>query len=107
MLKIKELRIEKGLYQKDLAEALNTTITTICDYERGRTQPSVEGLIKLANVLEVTTDELIGRANNLGNVVINGERLTTEEAELVRIYRNLGNDNKEQLVTFGKYLETR
>ena len=45
MLKIKEIRKEKNYTQKDLANFLNKSITTICDWERGRTEPSTDDLI--------------------------------------------------------------
>ena len=58
--RIKELREEKELTQKALAEQLNTTNSAVCDWEKGRTQPDLEMLAKLACLFEVSTDYLVG-----------------------------------------------
>ena len=58
--RIKELREEKELTQKALAEQLNTTNSAVCDWEKGRTQPDLEMLAKLAWLFEVSTDYLVG-----------------------------------------------
>lgn len=61
MLGIKIARIKKGLTQEQLAEKLGLTNLTISGYEVGRTKPSLEVLIKLSDILEVSVDELLGR----------------------------------------------
>lgn len=58
--KLKQLRIEAGLTQTELAKRLHVTKSTISYYElQGRT-PSPELLIKLAAFFHVTTDYLLG-----------------------------------------------
>ncbi|MBQ9756346.1 MAG: helix-turn-helix transcriptional regulator [Clostridia bacterium] len=58
--RIKELRIEKGLSQKALANALGTTNSTVCDWERGRSEPDLLTLKKIALFFSVSADYLIG-----------------------------------------------
>ena len=58
--RLKELRRNKGLSQKQLAALFQTTNSTICDWERGRSQPDLEALYELAKFFEVTSDYLIG-----------------------------------------------
>lgn len=58
--RIKELRIENKLSQSQLAEKLGTTNSTICDWERGRTEPDIEMLKKLALFFSVSTDYIVG-----------------------------------------------
>lgn len=66
--KLKELRKEKGLSQKDLAEKLNVTQRTISYYENSATAPSnAEIVAKIADVLNVRLDEL---AADIGNTKI-------------------------------------
>lgn len=62
--RIKELRESEGLTQKALAEKLNTTNSTVCDWEKGRTQPDLEMLAKLARLFEVSTDYLVGLSDD-------------------------------------------
>ncbi len=59
--RVKELRIEKGLSQQELGSAIGVTKVSICGYENGTRLPNLEKLVKLADVLETTTDFLLGR----------------------------------------------
>ena len=58
--RLKELRKHADLSQKRLAEILQTTNSTVCDWERGRCQPSLETLVELAKLFEVSADYLLG-----------------------------------------------
>lgn len=58
---LSELRIEHGMYQKELAAHLNVSISTISNYEKGNHHPDLDTLCKLANLFGVTTDYLLGR----------------------------------------------
>ena len=58
---LKELREKKGFTQKQLAEALYLSKTTISQYENGTHTPSIESFIKLADIFDVSIDYLLGR----------------------------------------------
>ena len=58
--RIKELRKEFGLSQVDLASRLEVTKQTISNWENENIQPSIDMLVDLANVFNVTTDYLLG-----------------------------------------------
>lgn len=58
-----ELRIEKGIYQKELASYLKVSIGTISNYEKGIHYPDLATLCKLADYFGVTTDFLLGRTD--------------------------------------------
>ena len=59
---ILKIRTEKGLTQAQLAEMLNVQQSMISMIENEERNPSVDVLLKLASVLGVTVDELIGKA---------------------------------------------
>lgn len=59
--RIKRLRKNKGLKQQELAEILGIKRNTYSDWENGKTEPSFENLIKLADLFEVSLDCLLGR----------------------------------------------
>ena len=62
---IKRLRTERGLTQDSLAEKINITRQAVSSWENDRTQPDVEMLGRLAEVLEVSFEELIyGKKRN-------------------------------------------
>ena len=62
-IRLKELRLEAGLTQKDLAKAIDVGRTTISEYESGKIVPKQEGLLKLANHFNVSVDYLTGVSN--------------------------------------------
>jgi len=62
-LRIKQLRIEKGLTQPQLAERLAVTKSVISAYENEIRMPSYDILMKLATLFGVSTDYLLGMNN--------------------------------------------
>ena len=61
--RLKELRLNNGLTQKDLANAIEVGRTTISEYESGKIVPKQEGLLKIANHFNVSVDYLTGVSN--------------------------------------------
>jgi transcriptional regulator with XRE-family HTH domain len=53
------LRKKNKLSQQALADVMDTARTTLGDYERGKTEPSIETLIKLAAYFNIKVDDLI------------------------------------------------
>ena len=62
-IRLKELRLEKGETQKDLANAIEVGRTTISEYESGKIVPKQEGLLRIANHFNVSVDYLTGVSN--------------------------------------------
>lgn len=63
MERLKELRLQKQLLQKDIAEEIKVSRTTYVKYENGDSEPNQETIIKLATFFDVTTDYLLGKSN--------------------------------------------
>jgi transcriptional regulator with XRE-family HTH domain len=61
--RIKQLREEKGLLQKDIARIIGITDSAIGHYERGARFPDPETLRKLAEYFGVSVDYLLGRTD--------------------------------------------
>ena len=57
--KLKELRLQAGLTQKQLADLIGVTKSVISFYERQERTPSPDVLKKLAAVFHVSTDFLL------------------------------------------------
>lgn len=59
--KLKELRIEKGLKQEELAKVLSVTQRKISYWETGKIEPDLLHLTKIADYFQVSVDYLLGR----------------------------------------------
>lgn len=64
-MKLKDLREEAGMTQKQLAERIGNVQRNISNWESGNSQPDLETVVKLAEVFGVTTDELLGRTGDI------------------------------------------
>lgn len=64
MLKLRELREDKNWQQKDVAEKVNRTTACISSWETGKTEPSIDDILRLADIFEVSCDYLLGRTND-------------------------------------------
>lgn len=67
--RLKELRIEKHLTQKQLADAISTTDDTIFSWEHGRSQPNIENIIQLCCYFECSSDYLLGLESDSGEKI--------------------------------------
>lgn len=59
--RLTDLRKKEGLLQRDVADALHVVRCTYSYYERGKTNPPLDILIKLADYFGVSLDYLAGR----------------------------------------------
>ena len=61
--RIRELREDRDLYQKDIAEMLKMSQTGYSKYETGENDIPTAVLLKLADFYKTTTDYLLGRTD--------------------------------------------
>lgn len=64
--KIKNLRIEKGLKQKEVAKILGVSQTCYAGYEQGYREPDFKTLKKLVVIFDVSADYLLGLEDETG-----------------------------------------
>jgi len=60
---LKELRRDKGLTQADIAKHFGISQTMYSMYESGRRTMKIEMLCELADILETSTDYILGRTD--------------------------------------------
>ncbi len=65
--KLKRLRIEKGLTQKEVAKQLKISETGYAGYEQGYREPDFTMLTKICSYFDVTSDYLLGLENEDGS----------------------------------------
>lgn len=59
--RLAEIRKSKKLKQMELAERLNVSQQVISNIERGVTAPDIEQLKKIADIYNISLDQLVGR----------------------------------------------
>lgn len=85
-----QIRESQGLTQQTLADAAELHINQIRRYEAGSAQPTLEGLIKLAQALHVSLDELVfedgqrGPSEKLRFLFEAVDRLGNEEQQIIQ-----------------------
>lgn len=62
--RIKQIRIEKNILQKNTAEFLGLNVRTYQYYETGKLEPNLTTISKLADYFDVSIDYLVGRSDN-------------------------------------------
>lgn len=81
-MELKEIRKKRNLTQQEVADYLGCSSVVYSRYEKGTRQPSIEMILKMADLFVVTVDYLFGRQN------IEDSTLSTFERELVAAARN-------------------
>lgn len=89
----KHLREENNINQKEMAELLNVSPSTISGWETGRNQPSYDVLKNIAKYFDIDIDALVGYEN------INNHTLSIDEQRLLQNYRLLDKP-KRSLVAY-------
>lgn len=82
--RLKVLRNKKGMLQKDLANLLRVSPSTIGMYERGKRDPDTDTVVFLAKYFNVSTDYLLGLVDN-PNVVTTTNRNIPIELKDIRV----------------------
>jgi len=58
--RLRETRIVKNISQQELANQIGVSKVSVCGYENGNRLPNLNNLLKIANVLDVTPNYLLG-----------------------------------------------
>lgn len=61
--RLRQLREEKCLYQKDIAQYLGISTSAYGYYEQGQREPDIETINKLADFFGTTSDYILGRSD--------------------------------------------
>lgn len=87
------LRKSRGLTQEDLAERLNISPQAVSKWENDLTSPDLDTLSQLAEIFEVSADELLGRVRKEAHLVEEGKRKDINQM-LLRIRVNSSEGDK-------------
>jgi len=93
MNRFKELRIEKGYSQKELADILFVNQTAVSQWERDVTTPTKETLMKLCDLYSTTIDYLLGRTDINRFESDSNDNITPKEKKLFDLYQKAKNSD--------------
>lgn len=90
--RLKKLRKDSGFTQVDVAEKLGISQPAYASWERGVKKPTQENLVKIAQILNVSVDYLVGNSqetlDELDNIELlfrmNSKGLSEEEKEIFK-----------------------
>lgn len=83
------LRQEKKLSQKELADRIGISQSTIAKLELGRNEATAETIRKLSAFFNVSADYLLGKTDDIGAVVSPIDSSDPREKELLSMFRQM------------------
>lgn len=97
MTTIKDARKKSGLTQAQASEKSGIPLGTLRRWEQGVNEPSIEDIVRLADLYSVSTDELLGSAF-AAIEYDSGTTLTADERQLVTLYRKCSPDGRRYML---------
>ncbi len=95
--RLKELRLEQGKTQKEIAEMLRIPQRTYSNYEQGKAEPDLKLLSSIADLYETSTDFLLGR---------DFIRDSSKKSEMDLLFEAIQPEYKEIVIRFLESLNT-
>ena len=90
--RLKALRKEANLTQREFAQAVNVAVGTVGMWEIGKREPAFDTVNQIANFFEVSVDYLLGRTDQQKKPTpaTDDER----KAEFIQLYEQLSDEEK-------------
>lgn len=102
MNNLKKIRKKLNITQVRLSVAVEVSQETISAYEAGKSLPSAETLIKMADFLNTSVDYLLDLTDN--SLPVKDIKQESYD-ELISIYKRLSKEGKEDIVKYAKIRE--
>lgn len=90
--KIKHLRKENNMTQKEMSDYLNVSIPTVQSWEKGTKNPSMSAIVSIATLFDVTTDYLLGVISGKEIII---QPMSQSEQKLLNDYRLLDKHGRD------------
>lgn len=94
--RLKALRNQASMTQKELSERLNVSVVTVRNWELGNKSPSMSAIISLAETFHVATDYMLGV---ISNPALDYALLNNSEKALLSNYRALDRHGRKAVDT--------
>ena len=97
--RIKKRRVELGLSQEKLADALGVTYQHVQRYENGTNRLNVENIQLIADILSLPVSHFFASDKTLMVAEEATPYLPADESKLMKYFRKIENDSSKNLVT--------
>lgn len=97
--KLLQLRKQYNLSQEELAEKIGVTRQAVSKWERAEASPDIDNLIKLAQIYNVSLDNML-LSNNNGNNHIEYDSQLKKKESVVSIIKKDTRESKKILLVF-------
>ena len=94
--RLARIRKERGITQAEMAERLGVSQPVVSDYERGELRLHGELIVRVAGILDVSADELLGLAAEESNGAKRAKGAVTNRRLLRRIQQIDGLPKRDQ-----------
>lgn len=95
--RLREVRETRKLSQAMLGRLAGCGQEKISFYETGKSKPQYQTLVRLADALQISTDYLLGRTEEMEQRITLEDVLKPDEIELILKYRSLSKEKKIKL----------
>lgn len=99
---LREMRLAKGITQKEVADYLGITQQAYANYESEKREPDNKTACKLADYFHVTTDYLLGRDEPASPPTLD-EQLSDIDFALSGEIRDLTDDEKQDILDYVRF----
>ena len=89
-IRVKNKRLENNMTQEQLAEAVDISAVYVGQIERGDRHMTIDTLVKIANVLQVSIEELLKDSTR--------ENINARIGEIINLTRNLSDTEIDKIV---------
>ena len=112
MLRLRLLREEQGKTQTELAFIFKISRQVYANYENEINEPPLKTLIAMADYFQCSTDYLLGRSDDFGNVTISAEFskhtiFDTNEKQLLKTFKKLPFSDKKTVLEYIEFLDMK
>lgn len=102
--KIKAIRKERGLTQKEFAKKINKSERMIQKYENSEVEPRIEVLRDISLALDISFSELINPRNIPININESIDKFKNEYVDFIIDFEQLNDEGKNKVITYTKDL---
>lgn len=109
--RIRNLREKNNISREEFAKKIDVSYAALSKYETGKRQPDYETLQKIADYFDVSTDYLLGRAENKKSIPDNEEEFEAyinnpEEDEFYKEFKESPEERRKALLAAWEYLKS-